>query len=140
MEVTTTSILISLRIEIARPVVWAAFPRTGALSSSQEAAHAIERTGGRPFIVIDLLLDPPWDDDGNLRLVRLRSSSFDPRAIVGGEDGMEAFTRLLDRLLASCSAEPLPDAEHLRSPGATTYASLDEYQSEVLGVVGPSGD
>jgi len=102
------------------------------------AVGAIEQSEGLPFIVVDLLLDPPWEDDANLRVIRLRSSSFDPRAIVGGEDAREALSRLVDRLIESCSAEPIPDTDHLRSPGSTTYASLKEYQSEVLGVVGVS--
>jgi membrane associated rhomboid family serine protease len=121
---------------VARFAVGAAVHRLDLDQVEAIAVGAVEQPGGRPFIVIDLLLDPPWDDDVSLRLVRLRSSTFDPRAIVGGEDAMEALTRLLDRLLASCEAEPLPDAEHLRSPGATTYTSLEEYQREVLGVVG----
>ena len=100
------------------------------------AVGAIERPGGRPFVVVDLLLDSPWEDESLLRVVRLRSSSFDPRALVDGEGAIEAFTRLLDRLLAASSAVPLPDAEHLRSPGTTVYASLEQYEREVLGVVG----
>lgn len=121
---------------VARFAVGAAVHRLDLDQVEAIAVGAIQRPGGRPFIVIDLLLDPPWDDDARLRLVRLRSSSFDPRAIVGGEDAMEALTRLLDRLRASGSAEPLPDAGHLRSPGTTIYASLEEYQREVLGAVG----
>ena len=102
------------------------------------AIGAIAQPGGRPFVVVDLVLDPPWQADGDLRVLRLRSSSFDPRTIVGGERTVEAFTRLLDRLLTAGSAVPLPDADHLRSPGSTTYASLDDYQRQVLGVVGPA--
>ncbi len=103
------------------------------------AVGAIAQPGGRPFLVVDLLLDPPWDSGGDLRLLRLRSSSFDPRTIVGGEQPMEAFTRLLNRLLVESSAVPLPDAERLRSPGSVTYASIDEYQEAVLGVVDARG-
>ena len=120
-----------LRFEVAGAIRTLDLGRVEAI-----AVGAIEQSEGLPFIVVDLLLDPPWEDDANLRVIRLRSSSFGPRAIVGGEDAMEAFSRLVDRLIESCSAEPIPDADHLRSPGSTTYASLEEYQSEVLGVVG----
>ncbi|MEE4274103.1 MAG: rhomboid family intramembrane serine protease [Thermoanaerobaculales bacterium] len=120
-----------LRFEVAGAIRTLDLGRVEAI-----AVGAIEQPGGRPFIVLDLLLDPPWKDDGDLRTVRLRSPTFDPRALVGGEDPMEAFSRLLERLLGASSAAPLPDGGSLRSPGSTTYASLEEYQSEVLGVAG----
>jgi membrane associated rhomboid family serine protease len=99
------------------------------------AVGAIAQPGSRPFVIVDLILDPPWVGGGDLRVLRMRSSTFDPRTIVGGEQPMEAFVGLIERLVAASAAVPLPDADHLGAPGATTYASLDEYQGTVLGVV-----
>lgn len=100
------------------------------------AVGAVAQAGGKPFFVVDLLFDPPWDGTGDLRILRLRSSSFDPRRLVGGDRPMDAFGNLLARLLELSGATPLPDADSIFTPGSRTYASLDEYQGEVLGVMG----
>lgn len=88
----------------------------------------------RPFLVIDLLLDGPWSNRPDLRVVRLRSSAFDPRGVVGGDDGLHAFRSLAGRILDITEAVPLPDPEAARGRPFRTFSSLAEYQREVLGV------
>lgn len=100
------------------------------------AVAAVARDGGRPVILIDLLLDHPEGGGGPLRALRLTSSGFDPRAIVGGDDPLRSIAVLVDRLLRASGAAPLPDAAAVRSPGARVYTSIEDYQAEVLGVAG----
>ncbi|HSN57431.1 MAG TPA: rhomboid family intramembrane serine protease [Candidatus Sulfomarinibacteraceae bacterium] len=100
------------------------------------AVAAIREDGRRPYLVVDLLLDPPWDGSGELRVVRLRSTAFDPRRLVGGENAMAAFQRLLETVLERSGAEPLPDEASVRHPGTRSFPSIEAYQQEVLGVMG----
>jgi membrane associated rhomboid family serine protease len=100
------------------------------------AVGAIREDGQRPFLIIDLLLDSPWDGDGELRVVRLRSTTFDPRTLVDGATAMAAFTTLVSTLLDRSGADPLPDATRAQHPGQRSYFSIEAYQHEVLGVVG----
>lgn len=100
------------------------------------AVGAIASPGSRPFLVIDLLLDPPAEGTGDLRVIRFRSSAFDPRAMVGGARPMDAFTRLIHRLVSLTGAPALPDRDIARKPTARVYGSLEEYQGRVLGVMG----
>ncbi len=90
--------------------------------------------GGRPFVLVDLLLDPPWGERTRLRCVRLRSSSFDPRALVGGDEAMAAFRSLLDRLLEASEAVPLPDPEGARGRPFRNFDSIRDYERQALGV------
>jgi len=100
------------------------------------AVGAIAQPGVRPFLIIDLLLDSPSDGTGDLRVVRLRSSAFDPRTLVGGEQAMGAFIQLIHRLGSASSGLVLPDEETARNPSAHLYESIEAYQGEVLGVMG----
>jgi hypothetical protein len=88
----------------------------------------------RPYLVVDLLLDPPWSDRTRLRVLRLTSTAFDPRKIVGGPDALQAFRHLLDKVLKLSEAVPLPDPDAARGNPFRTYSSVEEYQREVLGV------
>jgi len=66
--------------------------------------------------------------------VRLTSDTFDPRAIVGGDDAMGALQTLLDQILRISDAVPLPDPDAARGRPFRSFGSLEEYQREVLGV------
>jgi membrane associated rhomboid family serine protease len=94
----------------------------------------IQREQQRPYLVVDLLLDPPWSDRMSLRVLRLASTSFDPREIIGGADAMQAFRHFLEKTLALSEAVPLPDPDAARGNPFRTFSSIDEYQSQVLGV------
>lgn len=69
-------------------------------------------------------------------MIRFRSSAFDPRAIVGGAQPMDAFTRRIDRGAALTGGPALPGPNTTRKPTARTDASLEEHQGRVLGVMG----
>jgi hypothetical protein len=106
-----------------------------ALGSIQAVAvGAVSRPGDRPFIVVDLLLDPPSEEEGDLRSLRLVSTRFDPKILVGGDDSMGAFRRLLELLLDRSGAMSLPDRSVVSEGKIKTFASLEDYQHEVLRV------
>jgi membrane associated rhomboid family serine protease len=100
------------------------------------AVGAVAQAEQRPFLIIDLLLDPPWESGGDLRVVRLRSTGFDPTGLVGGDNAMAAFHMVVRRILGSSKATPLPDELTVQAPSSRTYTSIDSYQQEVLGVMG----
>ena len=94
----------------------------------------IAEQGSKPFLVVDLLLDPVWSEQPSLRVVRLVSTAFDPRKVVGGTDSMAAFRSLIDSLLRISEAVPLPDPDGARGHPFRSFSSLAAYEHEVLGV------
>ncbi|NOZ79270.1 MAG: rhomboid family intramembrane serine protease [Acidobacteria bacterium] len=90
----------------------------------------------RPYLLIDLLLDGPWSDKPALRLVRLNSRSFDPRKVLQSEeqDPTEALRLMLDELLRSTGAVPLPDPEAARGRPFAMFDTEHEYERAVLSV------
>ncbi len=101
------------------------------------AVAGISRPGGRPYLLVDLLLDPPWSGSRAVRVVRLLGSAFDPRKVVGGDNALAAFRTFLDRLLHASEAVPLPDPESARGNPFRIFPSLEDYEREALG--GSSG-
>lgn len=88
----------------------------------------------RPFVVIDFLLDSPWSETVALRVVRVRSTSFDPRPIVKSEGSpVDALRQLLGVMLKATGAVPLPDPEAVRGHPFAMFDSLEEYASQILG-------
>ncbi len=113
-------------------------PRTLPLADIQAIAVAgIARPEGRPYLLVDLLLDAPWSGSQTVRVVRLLGSAFDPRKVVGGDNALAAFRTFLDRLLRASEAVPLPDPESARGTPFRVFATLELYEREALG--GSSG-
>jgi hypothetical protein len=98
------------------------------------AVGGVARSGKRPFVVVDLMLDPPWSDRRDLRVVRLLSTDFDPRTLAPGADAPEAFRGLVGRLIELSGAAMLPDPDGARGRPFRTFASLPEYECMVVGV------
>jgi membrane associated rhomboid family serine protease len=94
----------------------------------------VVRRDQQPVLVVDLLLDAPWADRETLRIIRLSSDSFDPRRVVDGEDSMEALRTMLSKILQISEAVPLPDPASATGRPFRSFASLDAYHQEVLGV------
>jgi membrane associated rhomboid family serine protease len=100
------------------------------------AVGGVARGDKRPLVVVDLLLDPPWSDRRELRIVRLTSTDFDPRALAPGAQAQEAFRSFLSSLIELSGAAPLPDPDGARGRPFRAYASLEEYERSVLGAAG----
>jgi membrane associated rhomboid family serine protease len=98
------------------------------------AACGIARAAQKPVVLVDLLLDSPWGDRPRLRVIRMTSDTFDPRTIVGGDDALKSFRRLLDRLFELSGAVPLPDPESARGNPFRSFSTVDAYEKEVLGI------
>jgi hypothetical protein len=83
------------------------------------------------------MLDPPWSERSQLRVIRLSSADFDPRRLVGGaDDSLEAFRGFLDCLLTSTGAVPLPDPDAARGQPFRTFETVESYERNVLGIGG----
>jgi membrane associated rhomboid family serine protease len=98
------------------------------------AVGGVARADKRPMVVVDLLLDPPWSDRSELRVVRLTSTDFDPRIVAPGAQPEEALRAFLSRLIEQSGAAPLPDPDGARGLPFRAYASLEEYERNVLGL------
>jgi membrane associated rhomboid family serine protease len=112
--------------------------RRMALSQVQAVGVGGVRPGDRrPFLIVDLMLDPPWSERSQLRVIRLSSADFDPRRLVGGaDDSLEAFRGFLDCLLTSTGAVPLPDPDAARGQPFRTFETVESYERNVLGIGG----
>jgi thioredoxin-like negative regulator of GroEL len=88
--------------------------------------------GKAAHLVVDLLLDPPYGSQNQLRIVRLDGTAYDPRQIVDESDPMTAFRMMIGRLLDASEALPLPDAEAARGQPFRMYGSLADYEKSVL--------
>jgi hypothetical protein len=107
--------------------------RDFSLRSVQAIAVAgIKPRDGRPYLIVDLLLDAPWGDRDPIRVLRLRSNAFDPRALIGGQEATAAFRELLRRLLEVSDAVPLPDPDAVVGKPFRTFDSVAAYQRTVL--------
>ncbi len=102
---------------------------------SAVAVGAIREIGGSPFLLLDLLMDDPLEELPRHRMIRLHSRRFDPRRLVGGEDSpAQAMRQLVQRLLASSEATPLPDEEALTGHRFPVYGSIEEFERRTYGV------
>jgi len=101
------------------------------------AVAAVEGLGPKPVILIDLVLNWMSLADEPLRVIRLRSSHFDPRRVFPGRDApLDALRGFVERLLRESQAAPLPDLQSVRGVPFAGYASLAAYQRDVLMVRG----
>ncbi len=88
-----------------------------------------------PVLLVDLLLDGPWSSRPGLRCVRLLSSGFDPQRLVpAASSSLEAFRELLDLLLQTSQAVPLPDPDAAIGKPFRMFPSVAAYEQEVLGL------
>jgi hypothetical protein len=133
-----------LKVVEAVPVGWSDGKLTVEIGGDQRAVSArqlgavavagITPVDGKAFVVVDLMLDPPWSDRAKLRVIRLRSNTFDPRTLVAIDDAQEAFRRFLADLIDESGAVGLPDPDGARGRPFRRYRGLIEFESEVLGV------
>jgi membrane associated rhomboid family serine protease len=101
------------------------------------AVAGVQGLGSKPVILVDLVLNWMTTANEKLRVVRLRTDQFDPRALAPGVDSpAEALRRFLARLIERAGATPLPDPASARGRPFATFPSLVDYQRTVLLVEG----
>ncbi len=98
------------------------------------AVGGITVPGEPAFVVVDLMLDPPWSDRPKLRVVRLLSNGFDPRTLIPEDNAESAFKAFLEDLISESGAVGLPDPDGARGRPFRRFSGLSEYEAEVLGV------
>jgi len=96
------------------------------------AVARLRDAGPKPVIVIDLLLNWSAEDGGPLKVARLRSDRFDPRALAAADSPVDAIRTLAATLLERSGALPLPDPDAARGRPFATFETLASYEREVL--------
>ncbi|MBW2712686.1 MAG: hypothetical protein JRC77_02955, partial [Deltaproteobacteria bacterium] len=85
----------------------------------------------------DLALNWNALDATSLKVVRITSKRFDPRALVGAEmKPLEAFRHFIEEVRQRSGATLLLDAEALANGPFPIFESLETYQREVLQING----
>lgn len=98
------------------------------------AAAEISRDDKPPIVVIDLALNWARRDHEPLRLVRLRTNTFDPKSLVRDCPAEEALACLLAELLERSHAVPLPDPESALGLRLARFGCIEEYEARALGL------
>ena len=93
---------------------------------------AVEGISEKTVIVIDLVLNWTPFVGEEMRVLRIRCDSFDPRCLTPGDSPLESLTALLDSLFSRTDAMPLPDSDSARGADFVRFASLAAYEAEVL--------
>jgi hypothetical protein len=109
-------------------------PSALGLEKVQAVSTAVIRPAGKPaFIVIDLLLDPPWATSAQLRVVRMHSSRLEPTKLIPEAPNSAAALRMMiDKLLTISQGIPLPDSRAVKGSPFREFTSLKQYEREVL--------
>jgi len=105
------------------------------------AAVGVHGLSRNAVILIDLALDWTAGGEGPLRVLRLRSDRYDPRALVGDADSpLQATRQFVSTLIRRSRAVPLPDPGS--APGQTfrIFRDLAAYEAEVLRAERPPVD
>ena len=86
----------------------------------------------RPFLVLDLLLQPRLGQP--LRVERLLSTTLDPRGLLGRPDlsGLEAFRQVVKAIADGGTATVWPEAMLTPAAPIPMFASLEAYEREAL--------
>lgn len=97
------------------------------------SAAAVRGLAEKPVLVVDVVLN--WLDvpDQPLKVIRLRSDGFDPRAVVPGcSSALEALRKLLEQLLTRSGGTPLPSREAALGQPFASFPDLETYDRDVL--------
>ena len=97
------------------------------------AAGAVRGLADKPVLVVDVVLNWLAVPDEPLKVVRLRSDTFDPRRIVPDKSSaLEALRAMLDQLIARSGATPLPGRDAALGHPFTSFPDLASYDRTVL--------
>lgn len=97
------------------------------------AAGAVNGLADKPVLVIDIVLN--WIDlpDEPLKVIRMRSDTFDPRSIVPEKaSALEALRAMLDQLLTRSGGTPLPNRDGALGNPFSTHPDIESYDRAVL--------
>jgi hypothetical protein len=120
-----------LSMQLAERTLELAYERIQAIAVAGIAGE----NGADPLVVIDLVLNWSSPAAEPLHVVRIRSDRFDPRLLVGDALGpAEASRVFLHELHVNTRAVPLPDAASAEARPLHLYATLADYEREVLRV------
>jgi hypothetical protein len=97
------------------------------------SAAAVRGLAEKPVIVIDLILNWTELESSQLRVIRLRSDSFDAAPFApGAARPIDAFCKITEMLLGRSRGLALPDPESAQGRPFRIYEDLATYQRDVL--------
>jgi membrane associated rhomboid family serine protease len=98
------------------------------------AVGAVRELGAKPVVLIDLVLNWSGDPSEPLKVLRVRSDRFDPRALVpGSESGVAALRAFAAAVLDGARPECLPDEASVRGEPFGVHHTLAEYEKATIG-------
>jgi membrane associated rhomboid family serine protease len=110
--------------------------RTARVAWSRIQAVSVAIVAGiadKPILLIDLLANWNASEAEELKGVRLRSDTFDPRALLGIDaDPRRAFATLAGRMIQVSRGQPLPSPEQALGNPFARFESLADYERIVL--------
>jgi hypothetical protein len=83
-------------------------------------------------IVVDVVLNWLATPDEPLKVIRIRSDSFDPRSIVAADSALESIRAMLDQLLSRSGATPLPSRNAALGNPFESFVDVASYNAAVL--------
>ena len=87
----------------------------------------------KPVLVVDVVLNWLAIPDEPLKVVRLRSDSFDPRSIVPATgSALESLRAMLDEHVSRSGATPLPDRSSALGDPFASFEDIASYDRSVL--------
>jgi len=105
------------------------------------AAVGVHGLNRKAVILIDLALDWTADPEKPLRVLRLRSDRFDPRALVGNVGSpVQAIGRFVSTLIERTGALALPDPGSASGEPFEIFRDLAGYEEQVLRAERPAVD
>ena len=105
------------------------------------AAVGVHGLNRKAVILIDLALDWTADPEKPLRVLRLRSDRFDPRALVGNAGSpVQAIGRFVSTLIERTGALALPDPGSASGEPFEIFRDLAGYEEQVLRAERPAVD
>ena len=97
------------------------------------SAAAVRGLADKPVILIDLVLNWTELESNPLRVIRLRSDTFDARPFApGAAKPMDAFRKIVEMLLGRSRSLALPDPESAQGRPFRMFEDLATYHRDVL--------
>jgi hypothetical protein len=97
------------------------------------SAGAVRGLAEKPVIVIDLVLNWTEIESSHLRVIRLRSDTFDATPFApGAARPLDAFRKIAEMLLGRSRGIALPDSESAQGRPFRIYEDLATYHRDVL--------
>lgn len=85
-----------------------------------------------PFLLLDLFIDDPTDQNIDIRTIRFFSTTFNPQKFVpNAQNPLDAFKVFTTALLKLSGAKPYPDLESVQLKKIKVFPTIKEYEDSI---------